>query len=388
MDDKSQKERLEQELRFLKESFEAEVISREEYEKGKDRIEKKLKEIQGGESEIQGTDEKKHDEENSLTDDIVAAREEEKIKLKVFNDEDTGKGQEQIQKIENKEIFQESKAEAEKQKYESRFFRYAVVFVVLAIVIFFSYSLLKSNREAQKAGDVKFAAACSSDEDCRQEGKEGACLEPGAKNAKCEFKNIEKTNVIVLNDRNNCFNCDTQRVLNILESWFGPINFNEIDYNTLEGKSIAEKFNANVLPAYILDGNITKKPAFGQFKQAFSKKDNFYLLNEDAAGSAFYFKRDNIPKKLDLFVIAGDSASIKSENNLKEFLDNFKDVKFEKHLSNEPLIKDIGIKTFPTFLVNNRVKFSGILTSDAIKNNFCSLNKLKECEKILSRNLV
>ena len=34
MDDKTQKERLEQELRFLKESFEAEVISKEEFDKG------------------------------------------------------------------------------------------------------------------------------------------------------------------------------------------------------------------------------------------------------------------------------------------------------------------------------------------------------------------
>ena len=34
MEDKTQKERLEQELRFLKESFEAEFISKEKYEKG------------------------------------------------------------------------------------------------------------------------------------------------------------------------------------------------------------------------------------------------------------------------------------------------------------------------------------------------------------------
>ncbi|MBS3097116.1 hypothetical protein J4480_06815, partial [Candidatus Woesearchaeota archaeon] len=46
MDDKTQKERLEQELRFLKESFEAEVISKEEFEKGKDRVEKKLGDIE------------------------------------------------------------------------------------------------------------------------------------------------------------------------------------------------------------------------------------------------------------------------------------------------------------------------------------------------------
>ena len=35
--EKEQKERLEQELRFLKESLEADVISRDEYEKGKER---------------------------------------------------------------------------------------------------------------------------------------------------------------------------------------------------------------------------------------------------------------------------------------------------------------------------------------------------------------
>ena len=46
MDDNNQKERLEQELRFLKESFEAEVISKEECEKGKERVENKLKDIE------------------------------------------------------------------------------------------------------------------------------------------------------------------------------------------------------------------------------------------------------------------------------------------------------------------------------------------------------
>ena len=56
MDDKSQRERLEQELRFLKESFEAEVISKEEFKKGKDRLEEKLKEIQNTAKEISDED--------------------------------------------------------------------------------------------------------------------------------------------------------------------------------------------------------------------------------------------------------------------------------------------------------------------------------------------
>src|SRR3989338_2151691 len=42
---KEQKEKLEQELNFLKESYESEVITKEEFEKGKERIEAKLKEL-------------------------------------------------------------------------------------------------------------------------------------------------------------------------------------------------------------------------------------------------------------------------------------------------------------------------------------------------------
>ena len=48
-----EKEKLEQELNFLKESFESEVITKEEFEKGKERIEKKLKEPDSSE-EVNG----------------------------------------------------------------------------------------------------------------------------------------------------------------------------------------------------------------------------------------------------------------------------------------------------------------------------------------------
>lgn len=390
MDDKTQKERLEQELRFLKESFEAEVISKEEFEKGKERIEKKLKEIQHLVNEKSSEESKiteKKEEEKRKIDEAIEAREGEKIKLRVITEEAEKNEQDQIQKIEKKEIAPEPKAEITEQKDEGKFFRYAVVFVVLALVIFFSYSLLKSDKATKEKSDVRFTAACSSDKDCKQDGKEGTCLEHGTRNAKCEFKEA-KTNVVVLNDKKDCFNCDTQRVLSILENWFGPIEAKEIDFNTNEGKNLAEIANARALPVYILNENITRKPAFEQFKQAFVKKSNVYVLSEDAAGSTFYFKNDNIPDKLDLFVIIGDSAGIKAENNLKEFLDAFKEAKFEKHLSNDKIAQELGIRTFPAFLVNNRVKFSGIQTADAIKNNFCKLNKMAACEKNLSRNLI
>jgi len=409
MDDKTQKERLGQELRFLKESFEAEVISKEEFEKGKDRIEKKLKDIERSEKEsakeqTQEKELKKKQEqvaeqkekietakaEEQKNDEAIEKKEAERIKLNIIQDE-TEIHAEPAPEIEQK-VAQESapqkQVEIEEQKKEGKFFKYAIVFVVLVLVVFFSYSLLKSDKDIKKTDEMKFVAACSSNDDCKQEGKEGICVAPGTKNAMCEFEETPKTNIIILNDRKNCFNCDTQRVLGILEDWFSVINAKEVDYSTNEGKAIAEKLDLNMLPAYILDENITKKPSYGQFKQAFIKEDSSYILSEDASGSTFYFRRDNVPNKLDLFVKENDTSSINAEKNLKELLDNFKEVQFEKHSSDSTFAKELGIKTFPTFLVSNQIKFSGVLTAEMIKNNFCKLNKLPECEKSLSKSLV
>ena len=361
MDDKTQKERLEQELKFLMESFEAEVISKDEFEKGKDRIEKKLKEIR--QSEQKSNDEKPKEEqkkEEAKADESIMHKEGEKIILRVIQEDEHNEHFEPVQtKIaeEKAEPLQEPKKEV-KEKKDGKFFKYAVVFVVLLLAVFFLYSTFKGLKE--KTEPIKAAAESKA----------------------------SKINVLVVNDRKNCFNCDTERVIAILESWFGALNAKETGYNTDEGKSIAEKFDAKLLPLYILDENITKKQSFEQFKKVFVKKDNAYVLNENTAGSTFYFRRENIPNKLDLFVKSGDEASIKAEKNLQEFLENFKDAKFQKHSSEGNLTKELGIKTFPTFLINNRVKFSGVHTAETIKENFCRLNKIEACEKSLGKSLV
>ena len=289
MDEKTQKERLEQELRFLKESFEAEVISKEEFEKGKERIEKKLKELQSIPTEQLSEEQKKWQSieksmkteaakpEEQKKDDTLIKREGEKIKLKVIQDdveehEHTETIQKAEQKEQQKESIQEKLVSVEEPKKKSKFSKYAAVFIILTLIVFFSYSFFKGSKSQEKTNEIKFVAACTSNDDCQQEGKIGICLNSATKKAKCEFREIPKTNVIVLNDKKDCFNCDTQRVLNILESWFGAINSKEIDYNADEGKKVAEKFDARLLPMYILDGDVTTKAKFEEFKRVFVKK--------------------------------------------------------------------------------------------------------------------
>ena len=360
--------------------------------------EAKLKELElskdeGSESQEQFTEKR---EESQKIYQSIKTENEEKIKLRVIQDEDEEHEHfETVQlKIDDKNtkgriLKEETKTEFKEQKKENKFFKYAVVFVVLALAVFFSYSLLNSSNETKnKNAEIKFVVACSIDIDCMQSGKIGTCINPGKKDAQCEFKEEQKINVIVLNDHKECFNCKPDRVLSILESWFGAVNAKEIGYSTDEGKKLAELIGVRLLPAYILENNITNRAAFEQYKNTFVKKNNSYVLSENAAGSTFYFKRDNMPNKLGMFVITGDAATTRAESNLKEFLDNFKDVKFEKHMSTDALAQELGIRNFPTFLVNNKVKFTGIQAAETIKENYCKLNKVDECKKSLAKNLV
>lgn len=396
MDDKTQRERLEQELRFLKESFEAEVISKEEFEKGKERIERKLKEI-GVEQDQKNKESKQEQVQEKKADEAIEYKDSEKIKLNVIQDEvnEQHKHIENLQAEPIKEGLKAAKSEKPENIYQnkkhSKFFKFAVMFIILILIAYFSYSVFKKSEPMPKEKIVKeyeLIPVCSSDNDCRQEGKLGFCLEPETENARCEFKDIQKIKVMVLNDRNNCFNCDTQRILDILKNWLGAIDAQEIDYNSIDGKDIASKLDLRLLPAYIFEENITYSEGYKKFKESFIKKDSYYVLSEDAAASTYYYKRENVPNKLDLFVISGDKVAAKTENNLKEFLEAFKEVKFDEHFSNDELTRELSIRTFPTFLINNRIKFSGVIAAETIKNNFCKLNKLDSCANNLSKNLI
>ena len=75
----NEKERLEKELRFLKESLEANIISEEEFEKGKKRIEKRLDELGTGVEEkeedltvgdVKGYGEEKKETATDILDEV------------------------------------------------------------------------------------------------------------------------------------------------------------------------------------------------------------------------------------------------------------------------------------------------------------------------------
>lgn len=393
--DKEQKERLQQELRFLKESLEADIISKDEYERGKERIERKLKELEEPEKEEEVKEEPEIEikEIKEKPTKIIGVEEEEKEEIEEKEEEpreEIEKPEEEIKEKEEIEVKEEKKEEPEEEIEIPKKWLYGLVILVIIAILFFSVrSYTKSVKEKpiEEKSIEEFKPVCSSDSDCKQEGMIGVCSNPGTKEAKCEFKEDIKTNLLVINDK-NCNLCDTSRTKTIIKEIFPNVKTQEIDYETAEAKKLINKFNIDALPAYIFDSNISNAINFNDFKSALIKKENNYIMTNTASGASYYFKRSLIKNKLDLYVLPETTEKI--EDNMQEVLNLFKDkINFTKHILEEEqkeiLEKELGINTYPTFLLNNQIKFRGVLPANTIKEKICQVNYFEECSKELPK---
>ncbi len=422
-----QKERLEQELRFLMESLEADVISKDEYEKGKARIERKLREIeQKTEEKIEETEQPKdsgeieikeiHEEtkiigkEETVEEKKPEMEEKEKIeeeKKEEVKEEKKEEPEDEKPTKELKEAEEEKKEKIEEEEQESKDFPtseskdseepeeeitiskkwlYGAILLIIAVILIFS--IRSYSKDGQEIIEESIPE-CSSDSDCKQEGMIGTCINLGEKEAKCEFEEDARVELMVINDK-DCELCSPSRMKGVIKDIFPNLEIKNLDYKTTEAKELVSEFSINSLPAYIFNSNVSKATNFNDFKSALIKKENNYVINNRASGANYYFKREKIDNKLDVFLTAAIEEKV--SNNIKAFLDLFEEnIKFTGHLVNqkqkEELSEELGITSYPAFLINNQIKVGGFQSADAIKEKFCQLNKLDDCEEGLQKDL-
>jgi|TARA_Y100000310_G_scaffold91835_1_gene89331 hypothetical protein len=416
----SEKEKLGEELKLLKESLELNVITKEEFENAKQRIDAKLNELeQKKEPEVREKEEIKEEikeEKPEVEGELEVEKEEKKIEIKevelkkdavdekeplkkeVEHEEEESikeEKQKKLGEVEGKpEVEKEEKPVEEKprvtiveeEKDSKKIFTYIAIIVILGFIgLYFFFSESGVDVSGDKALSL---VACSSDNDCVREGSIGKCNNPGKESSECEYIEDIEVKLMVLNNK-NCFNCDTGRVLSILNGFFPTVDMENLDFETEEGKEIAEKFDITALPAYILNSSLQQAYNYYKFFNAFDKVDSSYVMKNTVANANYYIEREEIPNKLDLFVKKDQSASTKAEENLQEFLGAFDGkVDFEKHNEDAKIVKELGINSFPAFLINNKIKFSGVQAADKIKGNFCQMNEFDECSLELSKSLV
>jgi len=375
------------EQKTLDETKEAEV--KVEDEKAEVEEEKTKEEVEVAEEKPEEvkTEEKKAEE-------VKEEEKPEEVKVEEKKAEEIKVTEEKKEEKVEEEKPEEEKAEEivdEELKINKKIFVYIAIILILVVgswYFFFSGEPVSDDAtiDSETVGETVSLIACNSDEECSKEGSIGICKNPGQEDAECEYIDDVKIKLTIINS-NNCFNCGTARVLSILDEFFPNLDIENIDFESLESNEIITKFGINVLPAYILNSSLEDAYKYDLFSSSFNDVNGNFVMKDTVANANYYIKREEIPNKLDLFLKLDQVASSKAEENLQEFLEAF-DVDFEKHDEDSEIVKELGINTFPAFLINNKIKFGGVQAADKIRENFCQLNSVTECALGLTKSLV
>jgi len=381
-----EEKKAEEEVKVTEEKL-AEEIKKEE---AKEIEEKKVKE----ELKVEG---KKAEEEIKVTEEVKGEEEEvkaEEEKLEEVKEEEPIKVVDEGIKTDEKNKFFSSIKSISHFLYNKKLFAYVAIILILVVGSwYFYYSgpndiIIQDTPTNIPTGNIVDLIACSSDNECKKEGSIGICNNPGQEDAECEYIEDVEIKLTILNN-DNCFNCGTSRILSILKSFYPNINVENIDFESKEGKEIKERFLITALPAYIFNSSFKESYNYNKFSSSFNEARGSFVMKNTVANSNYYLEREEIPNKLDLFLKPGEASSLQAEENLEEFLDEFKgNVNFTKHNEDSSIVKELGINTFPAFLINNKIKFGGVQSADKIRENFCKLNSITPCVLGLSKSLV
>lgn len=135
---------------------------------------------------------------------------------------------------------------------------------------------------------------CASDADCTaQEGKEGTCVNPGKADAYCTYSDPVPVKLVVLTSADcKSSTCDTTRLVSIFKQLFMGIDIKNVDIASEEGKALVQKYNIEVVPAFILDSNLEKTKTWRSqpdLSTAFEKlSDGSYKLLDEITGANYF----------------------------------------------------------------------------------------------------
>ena len=151
------------------------------------------------------------------------------------------------------------------------------IFLTFVIVISFFFSL-------------SFAYAGQPDSHC-EECK--ATYVPG------ETKDID---ALIITDE-NCSFCTTQMPQELLKSKFPGIRFEVIDYKGSQAKKFIAQNKIQTLPYFLINHLIKEEKNFDKLKLLFEEgSTEKIVLKKEITGICLYLEREELPKKLDLFL--------------------------------------------------------------------------------------
>ena len=153
-----------------------------------------------------------------------------------------------------------------------------------------SYTRAVCNELDPKPSECESLPACGQDADCQKTGKIGKCVNPNTDDAACEFIDPVAVKLTILNKQGDP-SCDSSQIEAALVRLFPGVDVEKVDVASAEGKALVEKYDVLIVPKYILDENIEDTNTWTTnvgIRTVFEKKDDVYMLTDDATGAACY----------------------------------------------------------------------------------------------------
>jgi len=169
-------------------------------------------------------------------------------------------------------------------------------------------------------GLLKILPRCFADGDCKKEGLIGTCQDAGEASASCLFSEAAKINLTVITVK-DCLTCNPKPVVNFLKKEFPGLETSYVYYADTKATKILEGLNTPVagLPVYLLGKEIDKEKNFKNLKASLTDKGDYYMLDPQVSGVAYFLKRAEIKGKLDLFISLFGKESAEVLKVIQEF---------------------------------------------------------------------
>ncbi len=158
----------------------------------------------------------------------------------------------------------------------------------------------------------------------------------------------KKVNLIVLNDK-RCKTCKVDQLVSSLKSLFPGLTVTNYDYGDAEGKALYKKTGITYLPALLFDDSVKEADAYSRISRYLVKQGNYLSLRigakfdptkeicdnykddtgnglvdcEDPDCEGALVCRKEIPKKLDLFIMADCPYGKMAVLSTKQLVENF-----------------------------------------------------------------
>ncbi len=409
---------LQRELKFIEDSYKSGIITRQEYEAAKKRVEDKLADLP----------------KEGPTDEKSLNQETEKPTVEVYHEEKSPAPKKSgLEKGPSKTANKPPAGPQDHvrlETYGNRFFDRSNLIIMAAVALLLIVIIVSINLPEKV--EPNLVAVCSTDLDCYKPGFLGNCLDAGTRVARCEFTSAKTLQILVIEPK-ECPTCNPDRMENTLRQLYPGARFTRIPESS--AADLIDDLKITVLPAYLINSSVEDTERFGSTSSILEKQGDYYVVKPIASGASYFFMRDAKKDSLLLFMNPFGSASEKAFENLLD-MDYDMDYEIRYYSRDEDDLQEIysqicmrelqessyvdymrcffaqdetidctegidkdviddcisddaprllefdlqqagsfNINTVPVFVFNNRFKKGGSLSVEILEDYFCKLNK-------------